>query len=218
MIDDLQAGLEISDPSQHSAKSAELLWVQAAQAGDLEAYNHLVRLYQAPLFHWVYHLVGDPALAEDITQASFLAAYQKLYTFHGGSLKAWLFKIARNRAYDILRRHRRHPLSSLDEHMGNDDDRELHDLIPTEEISPEDAAALSEQAERVYQVLNQLPAGFQSVLVLVDLNGMEYQEAASILNIPIGTLKSRLARARQKFRETAVRNGLYFDHSEEPFS
>jgi RNA polymerase sigma-70 factor (ECF subfamily) len=193
---------------------AEHLWVQAAQAGNLEAYNHLVQIYQDPLYHWVLHLVDDPALAEDITQITFLAAYQKLHTFHGGSLRAWLFKIARNRAYDTLRTFQRHPLTSLNESPAGEDDRELIELILADDLTPEDLAVLAEQAEHVFRVLDQLPRSFHAVLELVDLNAMEYQEAAQILNIPIGTLKSRLARARQKFREVAVQNGLFQESPE----
>lgn len=190
---------------------AENLWVQAAQAGDLEAYNHLVQAYQGPLYHWVLHLVDDPALADDITQITFLAAYQKLHTFHGGSLRAWLFKIARNRAYDALRAFQRHPMTSLNDSQGDEDDREPLELILAGDLSPEEVAVLGEQAEQVYRVLDQLPSSFHAVLELVDLNAMEYQEAAQILNIPIGTLKSRLARARQKFREVAIQDGLFQD-------
>lgn len=214
MMSEMQAGLENPDQVHHSKESNERLWVQAARAGDLEAYNQLVLLYQAPLYNWVLHLVDDPSLAADITQIAFLAAYQKLYTFQGGSLQAWLFKIARNRAYDALRRNSRHPSSSLNEPLGDEDERELIDLLPAEDVSPEDAAALSEQAGEVYQVMNQLPKFYRSALVLVDLNAMEYQEAANILEIPIGTLKSRLARARQKFREIAINNHLFLESLE----
>ena len=216
MVCDIQTNLE-NHPVDGCGNTGpnECLWLQAAQAGELEAYNHLVRLYQDPLYHWALYLVDDPALAEDITQSAFLAAYQKLHTFHGGSLRAWLFKIVRNRAYDALRRNHRHPLSSLNEPLGDEDDRELLDLIPTEDVSPEDAVALSEQADLVYLLLNQLPKFFQSALVLVDLNAMEYQEAADILNIPIGTLKSRLARGRQKFRQIAMQNSLFVESLEE---
>lgn len=214
MMSEMQAGLENPDQDHHSKESNERLWVQAARAGDLEAYNQLVLLYQAPLYNWVLHLVDDPSLAADITQIAFLAAYQKLYTFQGGSLQAWLFKIARNRAYDALRRNSRHPSSSLNEPLGDEDERELIDLLPAEDVSPEDAAALSEQAGEVYQVMNQLPKFYRSALVLVDLNAMEYQEAANILEIPIGTLKSRLARARQKFREIAINNHLFLESLE----
>jgi RNA polymerase sigma-70 factor, ECF subfamily len=171
--------------------------IQSALTGDLEAFNHLVIMHQSSLYWWVFSLVNDEAQADDITQTTFIAAYEKLYSFRTGSFKAWLFTIARNRSYDELRRKKRSPLVSLDD---ADDDFDHLELLPDSTPLPEEALLASEQSERIEQMLSSLPDVFQQVVRLIDIEGLDYVAAADLLDLPLGTVKSRLNRARMKMR------------------
>jgi RNA polymerase sigma-70 factor, ECF subfamily len=173
-------------------------WVQAAQSGSLSAFNQLVLMHQDGLYRWVCSLVSDEALAGDITQSTFITAFQKIHTYRGGSFRAWLFTIARNRSFDELRRNQRCPTLSLNDLL--DDGRELLSIIPDSALLPEDALVSAEQSEHIMQLLNLLPETYRQVLWLVDIEELDYQEAADILSIPLGTIKSRLSRARLKLR------------------
>jgi RNA polymerase sigma-70 factor (ECF subfamily) len=182
--------------------------IDAAMNGDLSAFNCLVISFQDSLYWWVFSLVNDEALAEDITQATFIKAYEKLPLFRGGSFKAWLFMIARNRSFDELRRVKRHPALRLDAPQDEPDERELLAVLPNHEPQPEEALIESERANLVTRQLALLPEPFQHVLRLVDMEGMEYQEAAEVLGLPLGTIKSQLFRGRLKLRDLLVQNGI----------
>jgi RNA polymerase sigma-70 factor, ECF subfamily len=173
-------------------------WVKAAQSGSLSAFNQLVLMHQDGLYRWVCSLVSDEALADDITQSTFITAFQKIRTFRGGSFRAWLFTIARNRSFDELRRNKRCPTLSLNDPL--EDGRELLSIIPDSALLPEDALVKAEQSARIMQLLNLLPESYRQVLWLIDIEELDYQEAADILSIPMGTIKSRLSRARLKLR------------------
>lgn len=184
-------------------RTHEAAWVQRAQAGDLNAFNRLVLLYQDSLYRWMLSLVHDEPLAEDLTQSSFITAYEKLSAgpgsgYRGGSFRSWLFTIARNRAFDELRRLKRRPTASLDEE--DEDGRQLYAILPDRAPLPEAALEAAELAAHIEHLLNQLPVVFKEVLVLIDREGFDYQEAAAVLRQPIGTIKSRLARARLHMR------------------
>jgi len=185
--------------------------IQSARGGNLAAFNRLVLTYQDRLYGWVFSLVKDESLADDLTQAAFILAYEKLNTFRGGSFRAWLFKIGRNLSFDELRRKKRHPWISLDEPLVEGGTRGLLDLIPDPGQSPEWAVEKAEQAAWVNQLLQRLPEGFQQALRLVDMEGMDYQEAAEVLGLPLGTVKSRVSRARWKFRSQVLALGAEWD-------
>ena len=188
---------------------AEKLLVDKASGGDLEAFNQLVLMYQNMAYHHAYSLLGDPALSEDATQESFIKAFENIAGFRGGSFRAWLLKIVTNSAYDLLRRARRHPTQPL---FPEDDDGEeiespawLADPAPSVQATVEQ----SEQASRLYQLLDELPDVYRSVLTLIDIYELDYTEAARILNVPLGTVKSRLARARLQLQERLETDSKY---------
>lgn len=180
------------------AAQLETALVQSAMDGDLSAFNQLVLMHQNSLYGWILSLVRDEAVAEDITQTTFISAYGKLKTFRGGSFRAWLFVIARNRSFDELRRIKRYPQLSLDEPSSEDTDH--LEILPSAEQLPEEVLLSTEQAAVIEELLNRLPDAFQQVLRLVDMEGMDYLEAAQVLSLPLGTVKSRLTRARLKMR------------------
>jgi RNA polymerase sigma factor (sigma-70 family) len=178
--------------------------VIVAQKGDLEAFNQLVLFYQDRVFSLAARILGDEDSAEDITQNTFLTAYLKLPRFRNGSFRSWLYRIATNACLDELRRHKRRPVLSLE----NEEDAEerflpLYDF-PRSSILPEKEAERHELERAVQQALNQLDTDQRAVVVLVDLQDFDYQEVAQILGVPIGTVKSRLARARLRLRHLLI--------------
>lgn len=189
----------VVDQERSTVDIAENDLIQIAVKGDIASFNQLVMLHQDSLYWWAYSLVNDEALADDITQSTFIAAYEKLSMFRGGSFKAWLFTIARNRSYDELRLKKRHPSVSLE-----DTTEEGHGWLETlydSALLPEDSLLVSEQSEMIECMIRNLPEVFQQVVRLIDLEGLDYQDVAKILDLPLGTVKSRLTRARRKMRD-----------------
>lgn len=179
----------------------EFALVQDAVAGDLDAFNRLVLAYQDMAFNLAYRMLGDPAMAEDAVQDSFISAYKHLQSYRGGSFKAWVMRMVTNTCYDELRRQHRHPSVSLE--PVNDDDEEIENptWMVDSQLSPETRSELAELDRAVQHCLMNLAPDFRSVVVMVDVQGMDYEEVAQSMNTPLGTIKSRLARARMKLRD-----------------
>lgn len=184
-------------PYQYS----EEMLISTASKGDLDAFNELVLTYQNVAYYHAYWLLQDPALAEDATQDSFIRAFQAMAGFRGGSFRAWLLKIVTNSAYDMLRWSKRHPTQSLYPEDEYGDELETPVWLADTTSSVQDSVEQSEFSQHLYQLIDELPAAFRTVLTLVDLHELDYAEAADALQIPIGTVKSRLARARLKLSE-----------------
>jgi RNA polymerase sigma-70 factor (ECF subfamily) len=184
-----------------SAAVDEERLIENAARGDLQAFNDLVLIYQDMAFRHAYSLLGDPDAAEDSTQESFIKAFQAVNRFRGGSFRSWLLKIVTNTSYDMLRHSARHATQPL---FPEDENGEVHESptwISDPTASVQTAVERNETARELYRKLDELPAAFRSVLTLVDLYGMDYEEAAQALDIPLGTVKSRLARARLQMQE-----------------
>jgi RNA polymerase sigma-70 factor (ECF subfamily) len=177
----------------------EIGLIQSAKKGDLDAFNRLVLEYQNLAYNVAYRMMNDPASAEDITQDAFISAYRKLNSFRGGSFKAWLLRIVTNASYDELRKHKRRPTTSL-EPVSDDDEIESPAWLADPGESPEEVAARGELANAIQECLEKLGTDFKTVVVLVDLQGFDYTEAAATINKPLGTVKSRLARARLRMQ------------------
>ena len=175
--------------------------IASASRGDLQAFNELVLIYQDMAFRHAYSLLGDPAAAEDVTQESFIKAFQAVNRFRGGSFRSWLLKIVTNTSYDMLRHSTRHATQPLFPEDENGDERESPAWISDPAASVQTTVERNETARELYRKLDELPATFRSVLTLVDLDGMDYEEAARALGVPLGTIKSRLARARLQMQE-----------------
>lgn len=177
--------------------------IRDALQGDLNAFNTLVLAHQAIAYNLAYRILGEAALAEDATQEAFLSAFRKLRSYRGGSFRAWVLRIVTNASYDELRRQKRRPALSLEEIGGDadgpDDPGEF--FAPSGEEGPEQAAERSELARALTNCLQNLPAEFRVVAVLIDVQGFDYAEAAAVVNKPVGTVKSRLARARARLRD-----------------
>lgn len=179
--------------------SDEQQLIRQAQRGDVNAFNTLVLAYQDRLYNAAYRIMGDPASASDIAQEAFITAYRRLETYRGGSFRAWLLRIVTNTSYDELRRRQRRPATSLDDLSGVDSDDEPP--IPDNNPSPEQSVQQSELHHAIQDCINALGSDQRAVLVLSDVEELSYQEIAEIVGANLGTVKSRLSRARVAVRD-----------------
>jgi len=179
----------------------EVELIKEARAGDLDAFNRLVLVYQDLIYNQAYRVMGDSFSAADATQEAFISAYRKFHTYRGGSFKAWLLRIVTNACYDELRRRKRRPSSSLTPLNDSNEEIESPHWIADPGESPEDFAARAELSQAIQHCLNRLTFDFRTAVILVDIQGMDYAEAAMVMDTPLGTVKSRLARARSSLRE-----------------
>lgn len=180
----------------------EVELVRFAQKGDLDAFNRLVLAYQEMAFNLAYRMLSDEDAAADATQTAFFSAYRSLSSYRGGSFRAWIMRMVTNTCYDELRRRQRRPTTPL-EPLDNEDNEEIEspawlaDTAPT----PEQAIEQEELDGAVQHCLDGLPDEFKAVIVMVDVEGMDYQEVSLAVGKPLGTVKSRVARARMKLRD-----------------
>jgi len=172
-----------------------------AANGDLDAFNQLVLRYQNMAYNHAYALLGDSDSAQDAAQDGFLKAFQALPAFRGGSFRGWLLKIITNSAYDLLRRSQRHPTQSLFPEDKYGEEMESAAWLADPSASVQDAVEQKELSSDIYKILHELPDVYRSVITLIDINELDYAEAAQALRVPIGTVKSRLARARLQMQE-----------------
>jgi len=179
----------------------EAALIQDALHGDFDAFNRLVLAYQDMVYYQAYRMMGEPQGAEDATQEAFISAFRKLKSYRGGSFKAWLLRIVTNACYDELRRQKRRPTTPLEPLDADEDEIESPNWLADDSESPEEAAARAELNEAIQHCLADLPEDFRAAVVLVDLQGLDYSEAAQAIGKPLGTIKSRLARARSRLRD-----------------
>lgn len=172
--------------------------IQDAQNGDVQAYNRLVLHYQQLVYNVTYRIMGEPQGAEDMTQEAFISAYKALNRFKGGNFKAWLLRIATNGCYDELRKHKRRPQSSLDKMT---EEHESFSFMRSPEAGPEKEQQQVEMMQAIEHCLDNLPDDQRITAVLCDVEGYEYAEIAEITNVSLGTVKSRMNRARGKLRD-----------------
>jgi len=183
-----------------SAMNEEAL-IQDAQAGSLDAFNALVLHYQDSVFNTALRILGDEDLASDATQEAFLSAFRSITSFRGGSFKAWLMRTVTNACYDELRRQKRRPSVPLEPETEDGEEIDSPRWLADPDMSPEQKAEADEVEHAIQHCLNNLPIEFKTVVVMADIQGMDYSEVAIAVRVPLGTIKSRLARARLRLRE-----------------
>ncbi len=169
-----------------------------AQEGDLTAYNTLVLHYQDIVYNVALRIMKDPASAEDAAQDAFISAYKAIKSFRGGSFKSWLLRIVTNTCYDELRRRKRRPQSSLDEIT---EDNPSVSFMADDQPGPEQHRQQVELVDAVKRCMDELPDEQRVAAVLCDIEGRDYQEIADMMSISLGTVKSRISRARNKLRD-----------------
>ncbi|MFO7698930.1 MAG: sigma-70 family RNA polymerase sigma factor [Anaerolineae bacterium] len=181
--------------------SREASIIADAQRGDLRAFEQLVATYQAMAYSVAYHILGNSEAAMDATQEAFLRAFQGLSRYRGGSFKGWILRIATNCSYDQLRYQQRRPSSPIDDLV---EDEEHSSILLADDEEPEEYAERQELGQAIQRGLAELPHDQRAVLVMSDLHGLSYTEIADAMQVSVGTVKSRLSRARSKLRDYMV--------------
>ena len=172
-----------------------------AQHGSLDAFNTLVLAYQDALFNTALRILSDEDQAADAVQEAFLSAFRALNSYRGGSFRAWLSRTVTNACYDELRRKKRRPTTPLEPETNDGDEIESPAWLADPSASPEEEMDQAELEHAIQHCLNNLPEDFRTVVVLADIQGLDYTEVAFAIKKPLGTIKSRLARARLRLRE-----------------
>ena len=191
-------------PAELTAQEA--LFVSRLKANEDAAYDELVRMYSSPIYHVAYRMTGDAAEASDAVQDIFLKIFRNIGGFKGeAALKTWIFKIAFSEILNRLRwwkRRHRYATLSLDESPnGNTPGDGVADAGPT----PEEVLQAKEREDAIQQALRRLSHEHRSIIVLRDIEGFSYTEIADVLGISMGTVKSRLARARADLKKSLMR-------------
>lgn len=179
----------------------EFRLIKEAQKGNIAAFNQLVLDYQQMAYNVAYRVMGEKHAAEDMTQEAFILAYKSLNQFQPGPdshFKSWLLRIVTNSCYDGLRYQKRRPYSSIE---GMSEEREGYEFIQNPEEGPEEYQQRAELAQAIERCLQNLPDDQRITAVLCDMEGYDYNSIAQILKISLGTVKSRISRARIKLRD-----------------
>jgi RNA polymerase sigma-70 factor, ECF subfamily len=179
----------------------EIALIQAARGGDLDSFNRLVLAYQDLVYNQAFRMIGEEESADDATQNAFISAYNHLGSFRGGSFKAWLLRIVTNACYDELRRRKRRPTIPLEPLDDAGEEVESASWMVDPADRPEELVQRVELQNAIQHCLDKLPDDFRSAVIMVDVQGLDYSEAAESVGKPIGTIKSRLARARLRLRD-----------------
>ncbi len=204
-VDSEDLPVKVNGAEQAGNDRADQVLVEAAQEGSAEAFGILAERYHSSIYGIVYRMCGGGE-ASDLTQEIFLRALRALrkFQFHGeASFRTWLYRIAVNACINELRRRRRRADvegPSLDEDVLTDDGK-VSRSVPDETQSPHVLAERAEVQRAVHMIVATLSPKHRAALTLVDLQQLDYEEAAEVLECPLGTLKSRLARARRQFAE-----------------
>jgi RNA polymerase sigma-70 factor (ECF subfamily) len=188
--------------------SDEDLLLAYRSGGDRAAFEQLVQRYETELYSYLRNYLGNAQMAEDTFQTTFLQVHLKCSQFEPGrKVRPWLYTVATNQAIDAQRRNRRHRMVSLDRRrsMEGPDDEDggtLMNLLDSQEIDPIEQLTLEEDSEAVRAAVDQLPESLRRVVLLVYFQGLKYREAADVLSIPVGTVKSRLHTAVARLNES----------------
>jgi RNA polymerase sigma-70 factor (ECF subfamily) len=190
-VDDLHSNEVVEDPIQRR----DLILVERARGGDLDAFNGLVECYQDQLFALVARMVPDRDQADDAVQEAFFSAYRNLHGFRGGSVRSWLSRIAVNAAMDTQRARKRRPVQPYPEF---EDDSWQPPAGP--EADPERTAVHAERTRMLREALTTITDDQRNAIVLFDVEGYDYQEIADLTGVSLGTVKSRIHRGRLALR------------------
>ncbi len=176
--------------------------VRHAQGGDPGAFEKLVDAYKSKIYNYVLRMLGDPEVAEDVAQETFIKAYSSLASFRGASsFQTWLYRIASNLAIDTMRRRKyRQNVYSLDQPMDTDEGQMERD-IEDDGAEPDRQLQSAQLRRKVSEAILRLSPKLRTVIVLYELQGLSYEEIARIVGAPLGTIKSRLFNAREQLKD-----------------
>lgn len=188
--------------SSEWAKPDEEILSEFQSTGDSKVLEELITRYEKDLYGYLYRYLGDAQMAEDVFQATFLQIFLKSNQFDAErKFRPWLYTVATNQAIDAQRRNKRHHHASLQKNVRTSEEMDgvsLLDVLPGDELTPEDVALAKERAEKVNEFVAKLPEHLQQVVQLIYYEGLKYREAADILQLPVGTVKSRLHTAMKR--------------------
>ncbi len=181
--------------------------IRLASEGNQQAFEELMRKYHSLIFNLIYRMVGNREEAEDLVQETFVKAFRSLKSFNEEfAFSTWLYKIASNHTIDLLRK-KRLQLLSLDEPVRTREG-EMSREYPDENFNPERTLITSESTRIIFQAIEALPEKYRTIISLRHKEDKSYEEIGQILNIPIGTVKARLFRARELLRKELKKSGL----------
>ncbi len=180
--------------------------IRSAQRGNLEAFNHLALAYQDFLFRTAANILGDGDAAEDAVQEALISAFRNLRSFRGRVLRSWLTRVLVNACYDQLRRLHRRPALPLEQIDEYDNEMDPGPWLADGARLPHEQAEDRELNRLLVDGLQSLSPHYRAAEVLVDVESLSYEEAAEILRVPVGTVKSRVARARMAMRAVLMQH------------
>lgn len=189
--------------------------IERAKRGDVAAFNMLVTRYQPMAYGLALRMLGDPEAAADVTQDAFFSAYRNIESCRGSSFRSWLLRIVSNGCYDYWRAQRRRPATSLEALREGDtddagegvSDAALGEAGADATWDPDRVALRRETIATIEAALLQLPPEQRLAVVLSDVQGLDYEEVARVMGVPLGTVKSRIARARDRLRRLLTPRG-----------
>ena len=184
--------------------------IRNAQGGDLPSFNTIVTRHERAVYGVCLRILRDPSLAEDAAQDTLIKAWTAIDSFRGGLVRPWLLRIATNRCYDLLRASGRRPAGSLDAELFESEPQWTSQTAVAEH--PEHHAARSELSATLERALGELPDDQRIAIILSDVQGHTYDEIATITNVAVGTVKSRISRARSRLREILVADPTAREH------
>ena len=183
-------------------KTSENSLINSTQNGDMEAFNTLVLQYQDMLYRIASRIVHDECIAEDAVQEAMIHAFRHIRSFRGGNFKSWLARVTVNASYDELRRGKRHLAIPLEQFTQDGEEIESPEWMRDPSAGPEERTEDSELRKALHHCIRGLVPDYRLMVILVDMEGMSYEEAAQVARVPVGTVKSRLARARMQIRRS----------------
>ena len=174
----------------------EHLILAMARGGDVDAFNRLVAIHQDAVYGFSVNLTRQHSVADDVTQETFISAFRSISKMRGDNVRGWLLRIARNKAYDYFRRQNRRRESSVDA-----EDAVFAARLTSDSPSPAEVAMNSELREAIEHCVGALSHEHREVIVLIDVQGSSYDDASEVCGVNVGTIKSRLNRARRRVRD-----------------
>jgi RNA polymerase sigma-70 factor (ECF subfamily) len=189
-----------SGKERPSMELSDRYLVQKAREGDRPAFEELYHRYKKPIFSYVCRMIGDRAVAEELTQEAFIRVYMNLANYRPtGKVSSWIYMIAGNLAKNELRNRDYRKALSLEATVSEDEKLTLGNLLADDARGPDEIAQNKELKQCIEKVIHKLPLHHKEVLVLCDVQGLSYEEAAEVLDCSVGTIASRLSRAREAF-------------------
>lgn len=181
--------------------------IQAARGGDEWAFTYLINYYRGAAERVAQHILRTEEAAADAVQESLIKVHRAMPRFQDGNFRSWLLRIVTNTCYDHLRKEKRRTAVSLDE-LSEESDGEITITSTIEANNPESAMLQDETMQGLLAAIEALPSWHKTVVLMIDVHGYDYAETAEILELPLGTIKSRLSRARSALRDDLLRAGI----------